>query len=63
MVGLSSDASSAGRITSEHVVLANHVGLRNLSWSPSQTSFLSVPVALDGDWSGVVDRMNLVFHV
>lgn len=62
-LGLSSDASSVARFIHHHTVIGNGVHLHEaVSWSPSQAAFLRESIALDGEWSGVVDQLNLALH-
>lgn len=63
-LGLSSDAYSVAHFMQRHTTMGNGVALHEaLSWTPSQAAFLREAIALDGEWSGVVDQLNLALHV
>ena len=63
-LGLSSDAFSVVRFMQHHTTMDNGVALHEaLSWTPSQADFLRESIALDGEWSGVVDQLNVALHV
>lgn len=62
-LGLSADTAAVAWFIRRHAILANGVALHEaLSWSPSQAAFLREAIALDGEWSGVVDQLNLALH-
>lgn len=63
-LGLSDDACSVARFIGQHAHIANGVALHEgLDWTPSQASFLLECLALDSEWSNVVDQLNVALHV
>ena len=63
-LGLSDDSGSMARFIDKHTLIANGVPLHEgPSWSPSQAGFLRECLALYGEWSNVVDQLNVALHV
>ncbi|MDT8385145.1 MAG: DUF2789 domain-containing protein [Gammaproteobacteria bacterium] len=62
-LGLGSSPEEIERFLYQHAPLAGDVALPDAPfWSPTQAAFLREALAEDGDWSEVVDMLNVALR-